>query len=209
MKQKKLVYGIGINDTDYVVNKLELVGYENGKRRFRVIWKCPYYARWTALLQRVYSPKKLKKFPTYVGCSVVPEWHRFSTFRAWMETQDWEGNHLDKDILIPGNKIYGPEFCTFVSAQVNTFVLDCAKNRSAIALGVSFNQKTKKFVAQISNSLGTKHRLESLGYYSSPSEAHEAWRKRKHELACQLADEQKDERVASALRTRYLPREEG
>ena len=31
MKSKKLVYGVGINDADYVVKKFETIGYVNGK----------------------------------------------------------------------------------------------------------------------------------------------------------------------------------
>jgi len=39
-----------------------------------------------------------------------------------MERQDWEGKHLDKDILIPGNKIYSPDRCIFVSSLINLLI---------------------------------------------------------------------------------------
>ena len=40
-KVKPTVYGVGINDVDYVVNKYEEVGYVNGKRKQRLVWECP------------------------------------------------------------------------------------------------------------------------------------------------------------------------
>ena len=42
-------------------------------------------------------------------------------------------------------------------------------------------------------------------YTTSEYEAHEAWKARKHEHACKLADIQSDVRVAKVLRTRYCP----
>ena len=44
-----------------------------------------------------------------------------------------------------------------------------------------------------------------IGYFSSPEEAHEAWRQKKHRYACELADSDyvQDERVADALRKRF------
>jgi hypothetical protein len=44
-----------------------------------------------------------------------------SRFIAWAETKDWEGKkHLDKDILIPGNKDYRPDACLVVDRLFNT-----------------------------------------------------------------------------------------
>ena len=44
---------------------------------------------------------------------------------------------------------------------------------------------------------------EHLGYFSNPEEAHEAWRKRKHELAQLVAATESDMRVVEALKKRY------
>ena len=45
--------------------------------------------------------------------------------------------------------------------------------------------------------------MGSLGYFSTPEEAHEAWRKRKHELAQLVAATEVDLRVVEALKKRY------
>lgn len=114
-KNKRLVYGVGNNDADYVVEKREEIGYVGGKRRRKLMWVCPYYQTWKDMIKRCYSTKCQEKFPTYKGCSVSADWHTFSNFKAWMEKQNWEGKQLDKDILIEGNKVYSPETCVFVS----------------------------------------------------------------------------------------------
>ena len=122
-------------------------------------------------------------------------------FRAWMETQDWEGKQLDKDILFQGNKEYSPSTCVFVDGIVNNFLLDSAAIRGDWPIGVCWNERDQKFQSNCCNPF-TKKR-EHLGLFHCPNQAHLAWKKRKHELACQLADVQTDERVAEALRARY------
>lgn len=201
MKTKKLVYGIGINDADYAVSKYEIIGYVDGKKKQKMIWRCPYYRTWVDMLQRSYSVKRQEQFPTYIGCTVSDEWLTFSNFRDWMITQVWEGNHLDKDILFEGNKIYSADTCVFVSPMVNTFVIDCGAARGKYLIGCNWHKASKKFRARCSNPFTKK--LEQLGYFTTDLEAHEAWLKRKLELAHLLAAEQDDQRVADALIERY------
>lgn len=185
------VYGVGINDAGYVVQPT-LGG-------IRAV--CPYYNAWQHMLARCYSKVQQRKRPSYTGCSVVPEWHRFSEFKAWMEQQDWEGKELDKDILIPENKIYGPETCLFVEPLVNTFILDRAGDRGDYPLGVAWHAQRSKFVARISNPFTKKNQY--LGLFDCPNEAHKAWLDAKIKLAELLSEEQDDLRVKSALVTRY------
>ena len=76
------------------------------------------YDHWASMLKRCYSCSDVN--PSYVGCSVVEEWHNFQTFACWaMKNGFEEGLHLDKDIKVPGNKIYGPNTCLFVTAREN------------------------------------------------------------------------------------------
>lgn len=179
----KLVYGIGVNDADYAVTK------------------CLYYSFWRGILQRSYSPKNQERQPTYKGCSVSTEWHTFSNFKAWMERQDFEGKQLDKDILFEGNKTYSPETCVFVCGAVNNFITDCRASRGEWPIGVYWNRSAEKFQSQCRNPFTKKK--EHLGYFTCEQEAHEAWLKRKLELAHELAAIQTDPRVAEALINRY------
>lgn len=201
MKTKKLVCGIGLNDADYVTQKVETVGYVDGKQKRKKVWECPYYRTWASMLDRCYSTKKQEKYPTYRGCSVTDNWLIFSNFKAWMEKQDWEGKELDKDLLFGGNKVYGPETCVFVSPMVNTFTTDSKATRGELLVGVYWDKGTNKFKSQCNNPFTNKR--EHLGRFDSEQEAHESWLKRKLELAHELAAIQTDERVAKALINRY------
>lgn len=200
-KNKKLVYGVGTNDADYAVAKFETIRCADGKQKRKRVWMCPYYQTWVSMLNRCYSAKSQKRNPTYIGCTVSDDWLIFSNFKAWMKKQQWEGKQLDKDLLFQGNKIYSAETCVFVSPMVNSFTIDRGNDRGRWPIGVSWHKKTGKFRVQCSNPF-TKKRGH-IGYFDCEQQAHEAWLKRKLELAHELAAIQTDPRVAKALINRY------
>lgn len=185
------IYGVATNDADYLVQQRV-----NGKHVM-----CPFYARWKHMLWRCYCSKHQARQPTYIGCTVCDEWLTFTNFKRWMENQHWKDKQLDKDLLVEGNKVYSPENCVFVDSTTNSFILINDTSRGEWPVGVYLNKAKKKFQASCRNPI-TKTR-EHLGYFTDPHEAHLAWRKRKHELACILAEQQSDPRAAHALRTRY------
>ena len=192
-----LVHGFGINDADY--NVYITGSGDNGKRK--VIWVCPFYRKWIHMLERCYDQKLHNKFPTYVGCSVCKDWKSFSTFKSWMETQNWEGKHLDKDLLIKGNKTYSPNTCVFLDARINTFLTESGAGRGRFPIGVSLERESGKYVAQCwSIELGKN---KKIGRFKTPEEAHKAWLAFKLEQAYTLAAQQTDERVSKALIERY------
>lgn len=200
-KKSKLVRGVGTNDADYPVCVSANI---NGRNV--TLWFCPHYNVWSGMLRRAYSRNFHARCPTYLGCSVVPEWHTFSVFRAWMVTQPWEGNQLDKDILAQGNKVYGPDTCVFVSGGLNKFMNDHAASRGPHPLGVSWSKKCGMLQVRCNNprtGVG-----ENLGLFDAPNEAHLAWATRKLEHAKALAAEQTDPRVAKALIDRFTAKYE-
>jgi len=194
--KRRLAFGIGINDANYSTKITRKV---NGKEI--LAWACPFYSRWHSMLSRCYSKKTLDRQKSYEGCEVCFEWLRFSVFRAWMKSQDWEGKQLDKDIIAPGNKTYSPNTCAFVERTVNMFLVNSSDAVGSHPLGVAWNKPRKKFVAHCGNPF--TGRCEHLGNFNNPADAHQAWRRRKHQLACIHADAQKDLRVAKALRERF------
>lgn len=201
LAEPRLVFGVGVNDADYVTQKNETIGYISGKRKRKLIWVCPFYQAWKSMLERCYSPKHQEKRPTYVGCSVSDDWLTFSLFKNWMEAQNWEGKQLDKDLLFAGNKIYSSRTCVFVTPMVNSFTTDRGATRGEWLIGVHWHKQVEKFVAQCSNPFTKKQ--EHLGLFTTELEAHEAWRKRKLELAHELAAIQTDSAVAKALVDKY------
>ena len=186
------VFNIGINDADYQVSP--------------VGWKCPYYSRWKDMLRRCYDMKYKQKFTTYNDCSVCVSWLIFSNFKAWMETQDWGGKELDKDLLFRGNKIYSPDTCVFIDKGVNYFTTESTATQGKCMIGVHIEKSSGKFKAQIQNPFTNKR--EFLGRFDSEILAHLAWKTRKHQIACKLAESQTDERVKNALLTRYSEKAE-
>ena len=200
MKKKKLVCGVGINDADYVAEKRKRIIHENGKQKQKLVWICPFYSRWRVMIQRCYSVKYQEKFPTYKGCFVCEEWLTFSKFRQWMQNQDWGGKQLDKDILVPGNKVYSPDTCVFIEKRVNAFLTESTASRGQHLIGASLDKTANKFEATCSIGMGKNKRL---GRFNTEIEAHLAWLKCKQEVARQLAAEQTDPRVAKALIERY------
>jgi hypothetical protein len=189
-----IVCGVGYNDADYTVTKRSAI---NGVSKRS--WCCPFYSAWKRMLERCYDRKAHAYRPTYVGCSVTQDWLTFSVFRTWMISQDHEGKQLDKDLLVPGNKVYGPDACVFVSSQINKFLSGTSVARGEWPVGVC--AFAGRFRAKCCNPFTLT--IESLGLFDSPSSAHEAWRERKHQHACRLADLQEDQRVAAALRSRF------
>ena len=197
----KLVFGVGVNDLDYRTQVYEYVTEDGGRRIKKHVFRCKYYAAWTSMLERCYSKKYLESNPTYIGTSVCNEWLYATAFKKWMEEQDWQGKCLDKDIIVPGSKLYSPDTCAFVSKATNSFVTASDASRGDYPIGVYLHKRTGKYQASCKNPFTGKQ--EYLGLYSTPEEAHEAWRKRKHKLAQLVADTESDPRVVEALRKRY------
>lgn len=154
----KLVCGVGENDADYVVQPTV-----DGKQ----VW-CPYYSAWLHMLRRCYYIPHQQRNPTYVGCEVDPRWHKFMTFRSWMETQDWQDKQLDKDFLGDG-KLYSPETCHFIPGWLNKLFIDCGAARGELPLGVS--KTTCGFRAYCK----VRSKFTHIGYFDSPTEAFAAY----------------------------------
>ena len=197
----KLVYGVGVNDLGYRTQVYEYVTENGGKRIRKSVFKCKYYAVWTDMLGRCYSKKYLERNPSYIGTSVCSKWLSATAFKKWMEQQDWHGKCLDKDIIVPGNRLYSPDTCAFVLPATNLFVTANDASRGEYPIGVSLLKRTGKYCAYCKNPFTGKQ--EHLGYFSTPEEAHEVWRKRKHELAQLVAATESDPRVVEALKKRY------
>ena len=191
---KKLVSGVGVNDSDYVVQIKKEIGCVNGKRKQLVVWTCPFYQVWKGMLKRGYSFKCKEMQPTYTDVTVCKEWHLFSNFRTWMQAQPWEGMQLDKDLLVKGNKEYSPNACSFVPIRINNLLVDSRAARGLYPLGVCYQQKhknmvneySKPYVAQVRTGYGKG--LKHLGMFATPEEAHKAWQLAKANVIDQTID---------------------
>src|SRR5947207_2252239 len=109
-----------INDADYVTQRNRRDGGRGSKQY--LVWMCPYYKKWIAIKERSASGNFLKRAPTYANVSCCEDWLVFSNFKRWMERQPWDNGktNLDKDLRIPGNKIYSPDACRFIRSEEHT-----------------------------------------------------------------------------------------
>lgn len=188
----RLIYGVAINDANYTVSPLV-----NGVQVY-----CPVYRAWRNMLTRCLCEKFKMRHPEYRDAKVCEEWLRFSVFKEWADPLIFDGAQLDKDFLEKGNKLYSPSKCCFITGSLNRFMNGMERAKGDYQTGVSKVRGKNIFCVKCHNPFTLDG--EYIGYFKCPIEAHNAWKKRKHELACQLAGLQTDERVANALRTRYL-----
>ena len=180
LSKRKPLYGVGINDSNYVVSRKGAA--------------CSYYKVWKGVIERCYSKKFHDKYPSYIGCTVCDEWLLFSNFKSWMQSQDWKGKQIDKDILVQGNKMYSPSNCIFVTHAVNSLFTCRERKRGKYNQGVHVGTNTKKYKAQCSY-LGVINRL---GTFDSEKEAFDVYKKFKYGVIRELALDQ-DEPLRSAM----------
>lgn len=148
---------------------------------------------WSNMIVRCYDEESLKKNITYVGCSVDGRWHCFQDFAGWCEAQpefvrnkDW---HLDKDILVRGNKVYSPDKCSFVPRDINNLFTLRGNERGDYPLGVHRESKSGKYIAQINRD----GRRICLGRFPTPEAAFVVYKEAKESVVKEIAEKYKAE----------------
>lgn len=147
--------------------------------------------------------------PTYIGCSILPEWEDFQNFAEWYSSQvgfevrgeDDRVFQLDKDILFKGNKVYGPDTCVLIPSQLNSFFIDCGAQRGKYPQGVSYFKGGGKFRSYIRDEGKYVH----LGLFRTVGEAEKVYLEAKGDMLVkwiEKLDSQSivDDRVVSALK---------
>ena len=161
--------------------------WENGKQT-----KC--YKVWCSMLERCYDEKHREKYPTYEGCKIYDKWLNFQNFAEWYYNNyyevDDERMHLDKDILVKGNKIYSPDNCIFVPERINTLFTKSNKCRGEYPIGVNYYKQNRKFISQcnIYDFEENKTKKIHLGCYNTPEEAFKVYKEFKESYIKQVAD---------------------
>ena len=174
----KLIYGVATNS--------------GGKYKSRIDGKVTKaHTTWYSVLRRAYCPKYHVRQPTYIGCSVSDEWLDFQDFADWFENHEYSnrGYHLDKDLLIPGNKIYAPDRCAFVPRQLNNLILDSGAARGQYLQGVRPYNRDNKFRASIK----INGKKKGLGYFDTELEAYRAYKKAKEQYVKDSANHWRDD----------------
>lgn len=155
----------------------------------------PEYTAWRNVFKRCYHEPYQRTHPSYIDCSVAPEWHNYQIYAQW-----WHENHydvpgekvqFDKDILVKGNRVYCPERCLFVPQRIN-LIFQGKRLSNQLATGVL--QRGNKYAAM--------YNTKSLGTFESLEEAVSAHDEAKRQSIMRVANEYKSRipnRVYEAL----------
>lgn len=148
------------------------------------------YKTWRSMIRRCYCPKVQARRPTYIGCSVADEWHDFQDFAEWFENHEYNNYdyELDKDLLVPNNKVYAPDRCAFIPRQLNSLLNSNKAIRGDLPQGIYWVTRAKKYKAQIS----INGKREYLGLFDCPDEAYQAYKIAKEANVKRMALEWQD-----------------
>lgn len=97
---------------------------------------CQAYTCWSAMSSRVGRIKE------YKDCTISDEWKDFQTFAQWYYSQDrspYESYHIDKDMLVRGNRHYSKETCCLIPGWIN-HMISRKQNTGKYPTCVSFSQ---------------------------------------------------------------------
>ena len=160
------------------------------------------YVLWQSMLERCYSDVYKKKKPTYEYCEVSDNFKCYEYFYEWCNKQVGFGNegwHLDKDLLVKGNKVYSEDSCVFIPSEINLLLVKNTASRGKHLIGVSWHNTNKTFVAQINKNKGKQ---EKLGSFKTEIEAFNAYKQAKESFVKEQANKWKgkiDDRAYNAL----------
>lgn len=150
------------------------------------------YSVWNGVRQRCYNLNCRGSLPTYEGCTMSDDFLVFSKFKEWYNNQigcDQEDWHIDKDLLVKGNKVYSAETCVLLPKQINSAIVIHNRGSNNFPMGVIYNSTKTRYRARIQRKEG----WESLGTYDTPEEAFYAYKPVKEAYVKSIADVWKDQ----------------
>lgn len=147
--------------------------------------QCLVHKVWSDMFTRCYNKNTRKKWASYEGCTVHKEWHNFQNFAEWYKNHKFynKGYHLDKDILVRGNRVYSPETCCLVPPVVNLSVGIMVNYKGEHDGGVSLDKRCNKYNSSISKFGKERY----LGLYDNERDAFDVYNKAKKEYMRELA----------------------
>lgn len=129
------------------------------------------YNSWASMIARCYRPQVKAKYPNYELCTCSDEWKCYQNFGDFFEADQYrkKGWHLDKDLLVPGNKLYSAETCVFLPPALNSLVMYKTSKTESGFKGVWYDTKYKRYLAQCR--VFGKEGVKTLGRYDTAEEA--------------------------------------
>ena len=146
------------------------------------------YRLWHNMLTRCYSDGFRNKYPTYEGCEASENFKYYEYFYEWCHKQigfDNEWWHLDKDLLVKGDKVYSEDSCVFLPQEINKVLTKSDKTRGKHPIGVSWHKRDKAFIARVHKNKGVS---EHLGCFKTEIEAFIAYKTAKETFIKEQAE---------------------
>lgn len=174
------------------------LGYMGGKNIGKNSKKM--YLSWKNMFRRCYSEKSHK---SYEFVKVCEEWYNFQNFARWFEEgynlETMKGWHLDKDILIKGNKLYSPESCCLVPAEINSLFIKSTSTRGGQPIGVVYSPEKDAYIGYINK----YRKTYSTGYYKTPEKAFKSYKMAKEQHIKDVADKWKGKIADNVYKAMY------
>ncbi len=163
--QRKIIFGVGINDYD---------GSTNNLRSYRI---------WHEMISRCYGSRGQERRPTYKDCDVCEEWLRFSSYKKWYDENFIDGFDVDKDLLshVDEKKMYSPRNCVFLPPEINGFLV---RKKTADGKMIGVHLYGTSYIV----TCGSKY----LGSFKNRDDAIQVYKEEKKRQAVSLAEKWRD-----------------
>ena len=173
------VFGVGVVGTKYPITVNGTLTKE--------------YTLWQSMLRRCYSDTCKNRRPTYEDCEVSDNFKSYEYFYEWCHKQigfDNEGWHLDKDLLVKGNKVYSEDSCVFIPIEINLVLTKRTALRGKYLIGVCWHKTNKAFISRVNKNKGKQ---EHLGHFKTEIEAFNAYKTAKESFVKEQANNWKSQ----------------
>lgn len=147
--------------------------------------KTKEYSYWHDMINRCYNTTRKNGNKHYKPVNVDEEWHCFQAYAEWFNKNYVNGWHVDKDILVKGNKIYSPSTCCFVPQEINSIFTRGEDRRGLYPIGVT------KVCSSYKVQLNMYGEIKYIGTYKTIEEAFQAYKTAKEEYIKEVADKWK------------------
>lgn len=155
------------------------------------------YSRWAGILERCLVSDE-NFCPAYQESELDEIWYNYSEFKLWFFSQPILSKlkvadlHVDKDLLVQGNKNYSPELCCLIPKQLNSAIV--IRNTSNTGLpGVSHrNDYPGTYRASSSAIVDGRRRTKYLLSSKDPLECFYAYKEFKEAYFKDLAEKWKE-----------------
>ena len=133
--------------------------------------------------------------PSYEDVTIDKIWWSYQNFAMWYNDNKYEVENdilrLDKDILVPGNRVYSPETCCLVPDKINQLFKQPMKKDDNMPMGVykEGNRYRTVKLYEIDNNGNVMKHCKS---FKTPEDAHECYKFYKEKYIHDIADLYKD-----------------